>query len=165
MGFKETTLAKEPSYKKAHLERNQRNVQCNFNHPSIILWSLGNECGNGSNFEACYDWVKQEDPSRFVHFEQAYDTGSTTDVYCPMYPTYSRCIKYCEDESKQKPFIMCEYAHAMGNALGDFNIYWNLIRKYPKFQGGFIWDWVDQTFAIKDENQRDIWLLAATWDL
>ena len=145
MGFKEKSLAKDPAYKKAHLERNQRNVQCNFNHPSIILWSMGNECGDGSNFEACYDWIKQEDPSRFVHFEQAYDTGSNTDVYCPMYPTYSRCIKYCEDDNKQKPFIMCEYAHAMGNTLGDFNIYWDLIRKYPKFQGGFIWDWVDQS--------------------
>ena len=145
MGFKETSLAHEPSYKKAHLERNQRHLQRNYNHPCIILWSMGNECGNGANFEACYDWLKQEDPSRFVHFEQAYDTGSTTDVYCPMYPTYDRCIKYCEDETKQKPFIMCEYAHAMGNALGDFNIYWELIRKYPKFQGGFIWDWVDES--------------------
>ena len=143
MGFKETTLAKEPSYKKAHLERNQRHVQRNFNHPCIILWSMGNECGNGANFEACYEWIKKEDPSRFIHFEQAYDTGSTTDVYCPMYPTYSRCIRYCEDESKTKPFIMCEYAHAMGNALGDFKNYWDLIRKYPKFQGGFIWEWVD----------------------
>ncbi|WP_349945465.1 glycoside hydrolase family 2 TIM barrel-domain containing protein, partial [Bacteroides cellulosilyticus] len=84
-----------------------------------------------------YQWVRAEDPSRFVHFEQAYDTGSNTDVYCPMYPVYSKCISYCEDESKQKPMIMCEYAHAMGNALGDFKIYWDLIRKYPKFQGGF----------------------------
>ena len=138
MGFKETTLAKEASFKLAHLERNQRNVQRNYNHPSIILWSLGNECGNGSNFEACYDWIKKNDSSRFIHFEQAYDTGSTTDIYCPMYPTFSRCINYCENASKSKPFIMCEYAHAMGNALGDFNIYWELIRKYPKFQGGFI---------------------------
>ena len=145
MGFKETTLAKVDTYKKAHLERNQRNVQRNFNHPSIILWSMGNECGNGSNFEACYQWIKSEDPSRFIHFEQAYDTGSTTDVYCPMYPVYSKCISYNEDDSKQKPMIMCEYAHAMGNALGDFKIYWDLIRKYPKFQGGFIWDLIDQS--------------------
>lgn len=145
MGFKETTLAKVDAYKKAHLERNQRNVQRNFNHPSIILWSMGNECGNGANFEACYQWIKSEDPSRFIHFEQAYDTGSTTDVYCPMYPVYSKCISYNEDDSKQKPMIMCEYAHAMGNALGDFKIYWDLIRKYPKFQGGFIWDLIDQS--------------------
>ena len=145
MGFKETSLARVDSYRKAHLERNQRNVQRNFNHPSIIFWSLGNECGDGPNFEACYQWVRAEDPSRFVHFEQAYDTGSNTDVYCPMYPVYSKCISYCEDESKQKPMIMCEYAHAMGNALGDFKIYWDLIRKYPKFQGGFIWDLIDQS--------------------
>lgn len=145
MGFKETTLAKVGCYKKAHLERNQRNVQRNFNHPSIIFWSLGNECGNGSNFEACYQWVKAEDSSRFVHFEQAYDTGSTSDIYCPMYPVYSKCISYCEDNNKRKPFIMCEYAHAMGNALGDFKVYWDLIRKYPKFQGGFIWDLIDQS--------------------
>lgn len=162
MGFKETTLAKEPSYLKAHLERNQRHVQRNFNHPCILLWSMGNECGNGSNFEACYQWIKKEDPSRFIHFEQAYDTGSTTDVYCPMYPVYSRCIAYCEDDTKQKPFIMCEYAHAMGNALGDFNIYWQLIRKYPKFQGGFIWDWVDESPRWKREDGK--WFYAYDGD-
>lgn len=143
MGFKEKSLAHEPSYKKAHLERNRRNVARNFNHPSILLWSLGNECGNGENFMACYNWIKNEDPSRFVYFEQAYDTGSTTDVYCPMYPPFSRCISYCENAEKKKPFIMCEYAHAMGNSLGDFGKYWTLIRQYPKFQGGFIWDFAD----------------------
>lgn len=157
MGFKETTLAKVESYKKAHLERNQRNVQRNFNHPSIIFWSLGNECGNGSNFEACYQWIKTEDPSRFIHFEQAYDTGSTTDIYCPMYPVYSKCISYCENENKQKPFIMCEYAHAMGNALGDFKVYWDLIRKYPKFQGGFIWDLIDQSPRWTGKNGKMIY--------
>ncbi len=157
MGFKETTLAKVDFYKKAHLERNQRNVQRNFNHPSVIFWSLGNECGNGSNFEACYQWVKTEDPSRFIHFEQAYDTGSTSDIYCPMYPVYSKCISYCENNSKQKPFIMCEYAHAMGNALGDFGVYWDLIRKYPKFQGGFIWDLIDQSPRWTGKNEKMIY--------
>lgn len=157
MGFKETTLAKVDAYKKAHMERNQRNVQRNFNHPSIIFWSLGNECGNGSNFEACYQWIKKEDPSRFIHFEQAYDTGSTTDVYCPMYPVYSKCISYNEDNTKQKPMIMCEYAHAMGNALGDFKIYWDLIRMYPKFQGGFIWDLVDQSPRWTGKNGKMIY--------
>ncbi len=157
MGFKETTLAKVDFYKKAHLKRNQRNVQRNFNHPSVIFWSLGNECGNGSNFEACYRWVKTEDPSRFVHFEQAYDTGSTSDIYCPMYPVYSKCISYCENNSKQKPFIMCEYAHAMGNALGDFGVYWDLIRKYPNFQGGFIWDLIDQSPRWTGKNGKMIY--------
>lgn len=154
MGFKEKSLAHEPSYKKAHLERNRRNVARNFNHPSILLWSLGNECGNGENFVACYNWIKNEDPSRFVHFEQAYDTGSTTDVYCPMYPPFSRCISYCENAEKKKPFIMCEYAHAMGNSLGDFGKYWTLIRQYPKFQGGFIWDFADQSPRMTDEKGR-----------
>lgn len=152
MGFKEASLAKDLTYQKTHLERNQRNVQRNFNHPCIILWSMGNECGDGVNFEACYKWIKNEDPSRYIHFEQAYDTGANTDVYCPMYPVYSRCKRYCEDSTKQKPFIMCEYAHAMGNALGDFGVYWKMIREYPKFQGGFIWDFVDQSPRWKGKN-------------
>ena len=164
MGFKEKSLARVPAYRKAHLERNQRNVERNFNHPSIILWSMGNECGDGENFEACYKWIKEKDPSRFIHFEQAYDTGSNTDIYCPMYPTYERCINYCEDENKQKPFIMCEYAHAMGNALGDFNIYWKLIRKYPKFQGGFIWDFADESPRWKGKNGRMIYAYDGDFD-
>lgn len=154
MKFKEKSLAHAPSYKKAHLQRNQRNVARNFNHPAILLWSLGNECGNGENFVACYEWVKNEDPSRFVHFEQAYDTGSTSDIYCPMYPTFDRTIKYCENPDKKKPFIMCEYAHAMGNSLGDFGKYWELIRKYPKYQGGFIWDFSDQSPRMMDDKGR-----------
>lgn len=156
MGFKEKSLAHEPSYRKAHLERNMRNVKRNFNHPAVIMWSLGNECGNGKNFEACYDWIKQVDPSRPIHFEQAYETGSTSDIYCPMYPPFNKCVEYCENEEYVKPFIMCEYAHAMGNALGDFNKYWELIRKYPKFQGGFIWDMVDQGVFVKASDGRDV---------
>lgn len=156
MGFKEKSLAHEPSYRKAHLERNMRNVQRNFNHPAVILWSLGNECGNGENFRACYDWIKKEDPSRPVHFEQAYETGSTSDIYCPMYPPFDRCINYCENEEYTKPFIMCEYAHAMGNSLGDFKTYWELIRKYPKFQGGFIWDMIDQAAVTVDGDGNRI---------
>ncbi len=148
MGFKEKSLAHEPSYRKAHLERNMRNVKRNFNHPAIIMWSLGNECGNGENFQVCYDWIKKEDPSRIVHFEQAYEMGSTSDIYCPMYPPFDRCINYCENKNYNKPFIMCEYAHSMGNSLGDFKTYWELIRKYPKFQGGFIWDMVDQSVLM-----------------
>lgn len=144
MGYGEATLAKVPSFKKAHLERNQRNVQRNYNHPSIIFWSLGNEAGYGPNFEAAYDWVKKEDPNRAVQYERG-GYNSKSDIYCPMYVNYKNCIKYCEDDSKTKPFIQCEYAHAMGNSEGGFKEYWDLIRKYPKYQGGFIWDFVDQS--------------------
>lgn len=156
MGYGEKTLAKNPSYKKAHLERNQRNVQRGFNHPSIIFWSLGNEAGYGSNFEACYDWVKAEDPSRACQYEQAGQNGKT-DIYCPMYRTYGACQEYCEDDSKTKPLIQCEYAHAMGNSQGGFKEYWDLIRKYPKYQGGFIWDFVDQSPRWTGKNGKTIY--------
>ena len=117
MGYGEETLAKREDYRKAHMERNQRNVQRSFNHPSIIFWSLGNEAGYGANFEAAYDWIKAEDPSRAVQYEQAGKTGKT-DIYCPMYYGYDGCKKYSEDDSMTKPLIQCEYAHAMGNSRG-----------------------------------------------
>lgn len=144
MGYKEKTLAKNPAYAKAHLERNQRHVQQLYNHPSIIVWSLGNEAGYGPNFEAAYDWVKAEDPSRPVQYEQASIDGKT-DIYCPMYLDYEGCEAYAADPSHTKPLIQCEYAHAMGNSMGGFKEYWDLIRKYPKYQGGYIWDFVDQS--------------------
>lgn len=156
MGFKERTLAKDPQYALAHMERNQRHVKYAYNHPSIIIWSVGNEAGYGPNFEAAYDWIKSYDHTRPVQFEQAYDYQRGTDIYCPMYPTYGRCIKYLENDAKKKPMIMCEYAHAMGNSLGDFNHYWMLIRKYPKFQGGFIWDMVDQAPRWKNKQGETI---------
>ena len=156
MGYGEATLAKNPSFKQAHLERNQRNVQRGFNHPSIIFWSLGNEAGDGPNFEACYKWIKAEDPSRACQYEQA-GLKEHTDIFCPMYYGYEGMEKYGQRTDATKPLIQCEYAHAMGNSQGGFKEYWDIIRKYPNLQGGFIWDWVDQTFAIKDENQRDIW--------
>ena len=137
MGYGEKTLAKNPAYAKAHLERNQRNVQRNFNHPAIIFWSLGNEAGYGPNFEACYDWIKAEDPSRACQYEQAKVEGKT-DIYCPMYAGYEKSEKYSADPNSTKPLIQCEYAHAMGNSEGGFKEYWDMIRKYPKFQGGFI---------------------------
>ena len=143
-GYGKETLAKAPIYRGAHLERNQRNVQRNFNHPSIIFWSLGNEGGYGPNFEAAYDWVKSEDSSRVVQYEQA-GTKGKTDVFCPMYYGYDNCSRYCENEIEQKPLILCEYAHSIGNSQGGLKKYWDLIRKYSKFQGGFIWDFVDQS--------------------
>jgi len=144
MGYGDETLAKRADYKKAHMERNQRNVQRGFNHPSIIFWSLGNEAGFGPNFEAAYNWVKAEDPSRPVQYEQAHG-NEFTDVYCPMYADYAHMEKYAQRKDIKKPLIQCEYAHAMGNSQGGFKEYWDLIRKYPALQGGFIWDFVDQS--------------------
>lgn len=156
MGYGETTLAKVDFYKRAHMERNMRNVQRNFNHPSIIFWSLGNEAGYGSNFEAAYHWVKNEDNSRPVQYERAGYSG-LTDIFCPMYYGYDACEKYSEDDSKNKPLIQCEYAHAMGNSEGGFKEYWDLIRKYPKYQGGFIWDFVDQSCRWTGKNGEMIY--------
>lgn len=144
MGYGDKTLAKNPQYKLAHMERNQRNVQRGFNHPSIIFWSLGNEAGDGPNFEQCYEWIKKEDPSRACQYEQARQNAHT-DIFCPMYYDYDGMEKYGQRTDATKPLIQCEYAHAMGNSQGGFKEYWDLIRKYPNLQGGFIWDFVDQS--------------------
>ena len=155
MGYGDKTLAKNPIYAKAHLERNQRNVQRGYNHPSIIFWSLGNEAGMGPNFEKCYTWAKKEDPTRAVQYEMA-RTSEFTDIYCPMYRDYETCINYCEGDI-DKPLIQCEYAHAMGNSEGGFKEYWDIIRKYPKYQGGFIWDFVDQSCRWKNKDGVEIY--------
>lgn len=151
MGYGDRTLAKDPAYELAHMERNMRNVQRNFNHPSVIIWSLGNEAGYGPTFEKAYDWIKAEDPSRPVQYEQARVQGKT-DIYCPMYLGYEGSERYSQNESMTKPLIQCEYAHAMGNSQGGFKEYWDMIRKYPKFQGGFIWDFVDQSIRWKGKD-------------
>jgi beta-galactosidase len=156
MGYHEETLAKNTSYKKAHMERNQRNVQRNFNHPSIIFWSLGNEAGDGPNFEACYEWIKQEDPSRAVQYEQA-KQNAHTDIVCPMYATYADMERYAQRSDITRPMIQCEYAHAMGNSVGGFKEYWDIIRKYPALQGGFIWDFVDQSIRWKGKDGVEIY--------
>lgn len=156
MGYGKKSLAKFPEYEKTHLERNQRNVQRGYNHPSIIFWSLGNEAGYGCNFEAAYDWVKAEDKTRPVQYERA-DYKGDTDIFCPMYMNYEDCKKYCEDDKMTKPLIQCEYAHAMGNSQGGFKEYWDLVRKYPKYQGGFIWDFVDQSCRWTGKNGKMIY--------
>lgn len=155
MGYGDKTLAKNPAYAVAHLERNQRNVQRGFNHPSIIFWSLGNEAGFGPNFESCYQWIKAEDKSRPVQYEQARG-NAFTDVFCPMYYDYDSCEKYLRS-NPDKPLIQCEYAHAMGNSQGGFKEYWDLIRKYPAYQGGFIWDFVDQSLRWKNKDGVSIY--------
>lgn len=148
MGYEEKSLAKFPEYIVPHIERNEGNVKPLINHPSVIVWSLGNECGYGVNFEKAYDWVKACDTTRPAQYERGgYD--SKTDIYCPMYIGYEESESYCKSNGT-KPYIQCEYAHAMGNSEGGFKEYWDLIRKYPKYQGGYIWDFVDQ--GLRDKS-------------
>jgi beta-galactosidase len=148
-GYGKDAEAKKPLFAKQILERNQNNVRSHFNHPAIIVWSLGNETVNGPNFEAAYDWVKAEDKSRPCQWEQAHREGRNTDIFCPMYYTPWNCENYCKDDKFQKPLIQCEYNHTMGNSSGGLKEYWELIRKYPKYQGGYIWDYVDQALHRK----------------
>ena len=148
MGYGEHTLAKDPQFEAAHLERIRRAVQRDFNHPSVILWSLGNEAGDGPNFAKGYAMVKEMDSSRPIHYERSFDrkdgkNSPNTDIACPMYFSYDECEAYLAT-NPDMPLIQCEYAHAMGNSMGGLKEYWDLIRKYPLYQGGFIWDFVDQ---------------------
>ena len=149
MGYGEGTLAKREDYAKAHIERQEGNM-CSFkNHPSIIVWSLGNEAGYGPNFEKAYDWVKAYDSTRPVQYEQAGQNGKT-DIFCPMYYGYEDCERYSKGNNP-RPLIQCEYAHAMGNSMGGFKEYWDVIRKNAKYQGGYIWDFVDQ--GLRDKSK------------
>ncbi len=157
MGYGDRTLAKNPSYEKAHLERNRNNVLVQKNHPSIIFWSLGNEAGYGPNFEKAYDAVKALDDSRVVQYEQAGQNGKT-DVFCPMYYDYNKCEEYCKS-GNQRPLIQCEYNHSMGNSGGGFKEYMDLVRKYPNYQGGFIWDFADQGIRSTSKvTGKQIWI-------
>ncbi len=146
-------LAGNPQWRDAHLDRTKRMVQRDKNHPSVILWSLGNEAGDGGNFAATSNWIRENDPSRPVHYEQA-GTGGNTDVVCWMYPTIAKIVKYAES-NPSRPLIMCEYAHAMGNSVGNLQDYWDAVEKYPALQGGSIWDWVDQALW-KDVDYTDV---------
>ena len=148
MGYGEGTLAKRADFEKMHIERQEGNMITYKNHPSIIVWSLGNEAGYGPNFEKAYDWVKAYDKTRPCQFEQARQNGKT-DIFCPMYYGYEDCERYAKGDNP-RPLIQCEYAHAMGNSMGGFKEYWDIIRKYPKYQGGYIWDFVDQ--GLRDKN-------------
>ena len=149
MGYGKETLAKREDYAKAHIERQQGNMMSFKNHPSIIVWSLGNEAGYGPNFEKAYDWVKAYDKTRPVQYEQAGREGKT-DIFCPMYYGYEDCEKYSKGDNP-RPLIQCEYAHAMGNSMGGFKEYWDIIRQNPKYQGGYIWDFVDQ--GLRDKSK------------
>ena len=168
MGYGAESLARVPEWRAAHLDRTLRMVERDKNHPSVIIWSLGNEAGNGTNFMATYDWIKRRDPSRPAQYERA-GFARNTDIICPMYPRPSMLRQYAAGERieskwgdeftlpagsrRTRPFIMCEYAHAMGNSTGNLWLYRDLIYTQPFLQGGFIWDWADQ--ALREPCARN----------
>ena len=144
----------QPMFAKQILERNQHNVSVQFNHPSIIVWSLGNETCDGPNFSAARDWIRATDPSRPIHWERALG-GENTDLMCPMYASPEWCERYASKPESQKPLILCEYNHAMGNSGGGLMEYWDIVRRLPKFQGGFVWDFVDQGLRVKTKDGKE----------
>jgi beta-galactosidase len=155
MGYGEKSLAKNPDWGPAHLDRTVRMVERDKNHPSVIIWSLGNEAGDGINFEATSAWIHQRDKTRPVHYERA-DRRPHTDIVCPMYSRIEDLEAYAQ-KKQSRPLIMCEYAHSMGNSTGNLQDYWDVIEKYDQLQGAFIWDWVDQGFAKTNEKGELFW--------
>ncbi|MFD2036953.1 glycoside hydrolase family 2 TIM barrel-domain containing protein [Belliella marina] len=156
----EKTLGNDPEWEYAHLLRIQRMVQRDKNHPSIVAWSMGNEAGNGYNFYKAYQWLKAFDPSRPAQYERS-TTEWNTDIIVPQYPHPQSMARYAESNPK-RPYIMSEYAHAMGNSLGNFKEYWEVIKKYPVLQGGYIWDWVDQGVYL-EKNGKKIFGYGGDW--
>ena len=156
MGYRPSkTLGNNPKWKKAHMERARRMVERDKNHPSVIIWSMGNEAGDGVNFDTVSAWIHQRDPSRPVHYERALKRD-IVDIYSPMYPSIDYIEKYAKT-NPSRPLIMCEYAHSMGNSTGNLQDYWDVIEKYPALQGGFIWDWVDQGLAKYTSDSVKYW--------
>jgi beta-galactosidase len=162
MGYdKDVTLADKPEWAAAHIDRMQRMVERDKNHPSVIIWSMGNEAGDGHTFLSGYKWIKGRDASRPVQYERAEKETNAperhTDIWCDMYATIGEIEAYARNAKNDRPMIMCEYAHAMGNSTGNLQDYWDVIEKYPKLQGGFIWDWVDQGMLKTNENGEKYW--------
>lgn len=155
MGYGEKSLAKDPDWMKAHLTRVQRMVERDKNHASIIIWSMGNEAGNGINFQEAYSWIKSRDASRPVQYERALQTWNT-DMVVPMYMPIHQMEAYAK-RNPYRPLILCEYAHAMGNSVGNLQDYWDVIEKYRALQGGFIWDWVDQGLQKTTTDGKTYW--------
>ncbi len=156
MGYHpDRTLGNNPDWELAHMDRIQRMVHRDKNHPSIIIWSMGNEAGDGVNFVKCADWIHEFDPSRPVHYERAL-MNKHVDIYSPMYASISSIENYAK-KYFDRPLILCEYAHSMGNSTGNLQDYWDVIEKYDQLQGGFIWDWVDQGLAETDEDGNKYW--------
>ncbi len=155
MGYGKESLAKDPSWYDSHLFRTRNMLERDKNHPAVIIWSLGNEAGDGINFVKTSAWIKSRDKSRPVQYEQA-GTGAHTDIYCPMYASIDHMVKYAQ-KNKEKPLIQCEYAHAMGNSVGNLQDYWDAIESNDMLQGGCIWDWVDQGILTTKENEEKSW--------
>ncbi len=157
MYYGEKSLAKKPLWEDAHVDRIRRMVERDKNHPSVIVWSMGNEAGDGVNFTAAYKWIKTFDPSRPIHYERAI-MGDNTDIYCPQYPGVRYLQKYAS-KKQPKPMIISEYSHAMGNSNGNLMDLWDVIydEKNIQLQGGYIWDWIDQALVKKDEEGKEFW--------
>jgi len=151
MRYNRNNPAFHPEWDMAHMERTRQLVERDKNHPSVIIWSLGNESSNGDVFKKTYKWIKNRDNSRPVQYEQANEEAAT-DIVCPMYWSIDKIQAYATKEGIYRPLILCEYSHAMGNSTGNLKEYWQTIRTNRALQGGFIWDWVDQGILTKDEN-------------
>ncbi|HEX8601904.1 MAG TPA: glycoside hydrolase family 2 TIM barrel-domain containing protein, partial [Pseudoduganella sp.] len=162
-------LGYQPHWRVAHVDRVSRMVERDKNHPSIIFWSLGNEAGTGPNFEAAAAWIRKADPTRLISYlghgtlNEVHMPNDYVDIYAPMYDDITKMIDYAQDPTFRQPMIQCEYAHAMGNSLGNLEDYWSTIRAHRKLQGGFIWDWVDQSVFARDAQGRQYW--ASGFDL
>ncbi|MTI89003.1 MAG: DUF4981 domain-containing protein [Balneolaceae bacterium] len=149
-------IADNPDWEPAIMDRTRRMVERDLNHPSIIIWSQGNESGFGENFKKAYQWIKEKDTTRPVQYEPAWKTDYT-DIAAPMYHQIEEMLEYVADGKQDKPMILCEYAHAMGNSVGNLQDYWDVMENHEQFQGGFIWDWVDQALVKENEEGKTFW--------
>ena len=156
MGYGPASLAKDSTWLAAHMDRTHRMYERSKNHPAIVIWSLGNEAGNGINFERTYDWLKSVDKTRPVQYERA-ELNYNTDIYCRMYRSVDEIKAYVAKKDIYRPFILCEYLHAMGNSCGGLKDYWDVFENEPMAQGGNVWDWVDQSFREIDKNGKWYW--------
>ena len=156
LGYGENNVSNFPEWKAQHMDRIIRLIERDKNHASVIFWSLGNEASNGKAFFDMYDWAKERDSSRPVQYEQAYQRDRNTDIICHMYPSWENMVRDAKKDLG-KPYIMCEYAHAMGNSMGNFQEYWDLMRSSKNMQGGFIWEWYNHGYAAKDAQGRSFW--------
>ena len=156
MGYGAASLAKDTTWLTAHMDRTHRMYERSKNHPAIVIWSLGNEAGNGINFERTYDWLKSVENTRPVQYERA-ELNYNTDIYCRMYRSVDDIKAYVKEKDIYRPFILCEYLHAMGNSCGGLKEYWDVFENNPMAQGGCVWDWVDQSFREIDKNGKWYW--------